>query len=394
MVTDMPSIGSRRICVFTATRAEYGLLQPLISELRKDDTIALQLLVSGAHLAPEFGNTVGELEADGLHVDERVDMCLGTDTPAGICASMGIGMRGFGEALQRMMPDILVVLGDRYEAFTVAAAAQVCGIPLAHIHGGETTEAAIDEAFRHSITKMSHLHFTSTEAYRRRVIQLGEAPDRVFRVGALGVENAESLPLLSRGALEEAVSFVLGDSFLLVTYHPVTLEGPDSTEGCKQLLAALERFPRHRVVFTKANADAGGMAINEAIDSFVERHPGDSVAFASMGRLNYLSAMKHCAAVVGNSSSGIIEAPSLHVPTVNIGDRQKGRVRAASVIDCERTEEAIAGAVATAVSPEFRSSLKNVSNPYEKPDTARNIADVLRSFPLDGVMRKKFFDLS
>jgi len=389
----MPSTGTRKICVFTATRAEYGLLLPLISALDKAERVKLQLLVSGAHLAPEYGETVRELEADGLHIDERVDMHLGMDTPEGICASMGTGMRGFGEALQRMAPDILVVLGDRYETLAVAAAAQVCGIPLAHISGGETTEGAIDEAFRHSITKMSHLHFTSTEAYRRRVIQLGEAPDRVFHVGALGMENVKSMPLLSRRALEEAVSFAFGDSFLLVTYHPVTLEGPDSTEGCKQLLAALERFPQHRVVFTKANADAGGMAINETIDSFVERHPGDSVAFVSMGRLNYLSAMKHCTAVVGNSSSGIIEAPSLHVPTVNVGDRQKGRVRAVSVIDCEPAEEAIVGALTKALSQEFRSSLEGLSNPYEKPDTSRSIADVLRGFPLDGIIKKAFFDL-
>jgi GDP/UDP-N,N'-diacetylbacillosamine 2-epimerase (hydrolysing) len=389
----------RKICFFTGTRAEYGLLKPLMDEIVKDDSLRLQLLVSGMHLSPEFGLTYKVIEDDGFVIDEKVEMLLSADTPAGISKSMGLGLIGYADALSRLEPDITVILGDRFECLAMACACLNARVPIAHIHGGETTVGAVDEAFRHSITKMSHLHFTSTEEYRRRVIQLGEQPDRVFNVGAMGIENVRQLRLLDKQELEREIGFTLGERFFLVTFHPVTLEQATAREQFANLLTALDEFAANldkpvRIIFTKANADTDGRIINQLIDEYVAVHPGWAVAFTSMGQLRYLSAMRHCAGVVGNSSSGIIEAPSFKVPTVNIGDRQKGRVRAASVIDCEPSMDSIRLAMNKALSDAYRLSLVDMQNPYERPDTAKTILDVLRQTVLADILKKDFYDLN
>ena len=294
----------RNVCVFTGSRSESGLLIPLMQEIHSDRDLCLQILVSGTHLSPEFGLTVSDILNAGLTVQEEVEVLLSSDSPVGVCKSMGLGLISYSEALERLKPDLLVVLGDRFEAFSVAAAASVCRIPVAHIHGGETTQGAVDECFRHSITKMSHLHFTTTDVYRRRVIQLGEQPSSVFNVGALGIDNVRKLRLLTRNELEDAIHFSLGQQCILVTFHPVTLEQNTARKQFQNLLDALACLPEVRVIFTKANADTEGRAINAMIDAHIAGHPNECVAFASMGQLNYLSTLQYVNAVVGNSSSG------------------------------------------------------------------------------------------
>jgi len=311
---------------------------------------------------------------------------------------MGLALIGYGEALQRLKPDIIVLLGDRFETFCMAAAAQVCRAPVAHIHGGETTEGAIDEAFRHAITKMSHLHFASCEAYRQRIIQLGESPDRVFNVGALGVENIRQTPLMSRQALSESIGFTLDCPYFLATFHPVTLEQTTAEKQFKNLLNALDQVISDsngliKIIFTKANSDTDGLIINHLIDNYVTKHIEKAIAFISMGQLRYLSAVKHAAVVVGNSSSGIIEAPSLGTPTVNIGDRQKGRLQAVSVLNCPPEEITIRDTVVHALSAEFRKRISGISNPYERPNTCATIVGLLRDTPLERFTKKVFFDL-
>lgn len=365
--------------------------------IRQEEGLQLQLLVTGMHLSPEFGTTRSLIEQDGFVIDEQVEMLLSSDSPVGISKSMGLGLIGYSEALQRLSPDIVVILGDRFESMAMACACMNHRIPVAHLHGGETTQGAVDEAFRHSITKMSHLHFTSTEAYRKRVIQLGEHPERVFNVGAIGIENIKNLPLLDKSELENSIAFSLGRSFYLVTFHPVTLENATAEEQCNKLLEVLRREmaadPELRIIFTKANADTDGRVINSLIDEFVARHPEQAIAFTSMGQLNYLSAMQYAAAVVGNSSSGILEAPSFKVPTVNLGDRQKGRVRAESVIDCEPYPAAIHNALKKSSSEEFRQTLRDMFNPYEQKDTARQILQVLKDADLSSIIKKAFYDI-
>ena len=343
------------------------------------------------HLSPEFGMTIQEIRADGFEPDETIEILLSSDTPTAICKSMGLAMIGYGEALQRLKPDMVVVLGDRFETFCMAAAAQVCRVPLAHIHGGETTEGAIDEAFRHSITKMSHLHFASCEAYRQRIIQLGEAPDRVFNVGALGVENIRRMPLMERSELAESIGFNLEKPYFLVTFHPVTLEKSTSEEQFQSLLDALDAFPEYNVIFTKANADTDGRVINRLIDEYAEKRPERCLAVSSLGVHRYLSAMKYATAVLGNSSSGIMEAPSFKIPTVNIGDRQKGRVKAGSVMDCEPSVRAIESCIRRAVSPRFRGGMKSVKNPYEQAGTAATIVKTIALFRHAELMKKSFY---
>lgn len=390
----------KKICVITGTRAEYGLLAGLMKEIKSDPDLNLQIVACSMHLSPEFGLTYQDIEKDGFHIDKKVEMLLSSDTSVGISKSMGLALISFGEVFSELQPDIIVLLGDRFETFCAASAASVSRIPIAHIHGGETTIGAVDEAFRHSITKMSHLHFTSTEIYRRRVIQLGEYPDRVFNIGALGVENIPKMALLSKKELEREIQFELGDSYILVTFHPATLEQATAEEQFGSLLNAIESISQTsnlrdqlknlKVIFTKANADAGGRIINQMIDNFVAVNPANYIAFTSMGQLRYLSAMKHAAAVLGNSSSGIIEAPSFKVPTVNIGDRQKGRVKAKSIIDCEPTTESISHALTTALSPESKESLADMVNPYEKEDSARNIKDIIKNTRLNMILKKSF----
>ena len=383
----------RKICVYTSTRAEYGLLRGVLQEIKSELSLHLQILASGMHLSPEFGMTIQEIRADGFEPDETIEILLSSDTQTAICKSMGLAMIGYGEALQKMKPDIVLLLGDRFETFCMAAASQVCRVPLAHIHGGETTEGAIDEAFRHSITKMSHLHFASCEAYRQRIIQLGEAPDRVFNVGSLGVENIRRMSLMERNELAESIGFNLEKPYFLVTFHPVTLEKSTSEGQFQTLLGALDAFPEYNVIFTKANADTDGRVINRLIDEYAEKRPDRCFAVTSLGVHRYLSAMKYATAVIGNSSSGIVEAPSFKISTINIGDRQKGRVRAESVIDCEHFAASIKAAIHVGISSKFQGALKDAENPYEKAGTACEIVSAIAAFDPAGLLKKRFYNI-
>ena len=383
----------RRICVFTGTRAEYGLLKPLLEEIREDSDLELRIVASCMHLSPEFGLTHTIIENDGFIVDEKIENLLSSDTPTGICKSMGLGLISYAEALERIKPDLNVILGDRFEAFAFAAAAMVCRIPIAHLHGGEATYGLIDEPIRHSITKMSHLHFTSTKEYRRRVIQLGETPDKVFFVGALGIENIRKMKLLPKDELEREIGFKLADNCILVTFHPVTLENETAGEQFQNLLDAIDEFDGLRVIFTKTNSDTDGRIINRKIDDYVERNQKRAIAFKSMGQLKYLSAINHAIAVVGNSSSGIIEAPSLQKPTVNIGDRQKGRVKTSSIINCKSNKGSITDALHKAFSSEFKIKVVESINPYEKKNTAKTIKNIIKKVKLDNILKKNFYDI-
>ena len=385
---------SRKICVFTGTRAEYGLLRGVIQGIKDTPDLTLQLVVTGMHLSTEFGMTIQEIRADGFEPDEAIEILLSNDTPTAICKSMGLALIGYGEAIWRLKPDILVVLGDRFETFCMAAAAQVCRVPLAHIHGGETTEGAIDEAFRHSISKMAHLHFACCDAYRQRIIQLGEAPDRVFNVGALGVENIRHIPLMERDELSESIGFDLEKPYFLVTFHPVTLEQSTSKGQFQSLLNALDAFPEFDVIFTRANADTDGRVINHLIKGYVEKHSNRCLSVTSLGMRRYLSAMKFCAVVIGNSSSGIIEAPSFKIPTVNIGDRQKGRLQAASILNCSPHTKAIKQTIAHALSTAFQECLSTTLNPYDQPDTRSTIVDLLEQVDILDITKKAFFDVN
>ncbi len=383
---------NRKICIVTGSRAEYGLLRELIKGVQRADGLALQLLATGMHLSPEFGLTYREIEDDGFQLDAKVEMLMSADTATGIAKSMGLGLIGFGDAFERLKPDLIVLLGDRFEIFAAAAAALVAGIPVAHLHGGETTEAAFDESLRHSITKMSHLHFVAAADYRQRVIQLGEQPDRVFLVGGLGIDAILRLPLLDRPALEASLDFQLGPRNLLVTFHPVTLEPGGSVQQMAELLAALETLKNTHLIFTMPNADNGSRAMANMIDDFVARHPL-ARAYASLGQLRYLSCLKLVDGVVGNSSSGLIEAPSLGKGTVNIGDRQRGRLKATSVIDCAPQRDAILAAIQTLYTAEFQYLASCVVNPYGQGGAAEKIVQVLQRHPLDGILKKSFHDL-
>ena len=388
----------RKICVVTGSRAEYGLLYWLLEEIQKDPDLSLQLVVTCMHLSSEFGLSYRQIEADGFMIDKKVEMLLSSDTPIGISKSMGVAYIGFADAFSELKPDLVVLLGDRFEMFCAAGCACVARMPIAHIHGGETTQGAVDEFFRHAITKMSHLHFASTDVYRKRIIQLGEQPERVFNVGAIGIENIRRLGLLSKQDLEGEIGFDLGDQYFLVTFHPVTLEQATAETQFKNLLLALDKIssgenPPTRLVFTKANADMDGRIINQLIDSYVRENRRMAAAFSTMGQLRYLSAMKHAAAVVGNSSSGIVEAPSLKVPTVNIGDRQKGRVQAEQVINCGPYLDEIVAAVKTTISDEFKRIVLHSTSPYEKADTAINIKRIIKEADLSKIIKKPFFDL-
>jgi len=388
----------RKICIYTSSRAEYGLLKGVMEKIKESENLRLQILASGMHLSPEFGMTIQEIRDDGFEPDETIEILLSGDTPTAVCKSMGLGLISYGEAIQRLQPDIILVLGDRFETFCMAAAAQVCRVPVAHIHGGETTQGAIDDAFRHCITKMSHLHFASCEEHRDRIIQMGESPKCVFNVGAIGIENIKRLPLLSKQGLERDIGFDLGNWYFLVTFHPVTLEHATAENQFKKLLKALDQVTSDsnelmKIVFTKANADTDGRIINRLIDDYVFEHSDKAIAFTSMGTLKYLSAMKHASAVVGNSSSGIIEAPAFKVPTVDIGNRQKGRVKAPSTINCDPEVNTIVGGIETALSPAFIESLSNMPNPYERANTCSTIVGLLEKIKPEGLINKTFYDL-
>lgn len=383
----------KKVTVLTATRAEYGLLKPVIIGLRQSNTVAVEVAVTGAHLSPEFGCTYKEIEKDGIDIAIKIPILLSSDSPAGISKSMGLAMMGFADYFEASKPDMLVVLGDRYEILAVCCAAVNARIPIAHLHGGETTEGAVDEAYRHAITKMSYLHFTATEDYRKRVIQLGEDSSRVFSVGAVGVENILSMQLLGKDELERSIGFDLDKPYVCVTFHPVTLENNTAAEQTKELLVALDEFPDMKLIFTKANADSDGRVINKLIDDYVAKHD-NAVAFTSLGALRYLSTVKYAEMVIGNSSSGLVEVPSFHIPTVNIGDRQKGRIKADSVIDCKPLKDDITKAIRLAQSSEFRNSCKAVMNPYCGGNTSETIVKTIVETLEDRInIKKKFYDV-
>lgn len=383
----------RKICFVTGTRAEYGILKPLMDEINKDKRSHLQIIATGMHLSRDFGLTYREIEKDGFTIDKKVDICLKSDTPDGISKSMGYAMIGFASAYRDLKPDMIIVLGDRFEIFSAVACAHVHGIPVVHLHGGEVTEGAFDDAFRHCITKMSYLHFTATEEYRRRVIQLGESPDRVFNVGAIGLDNIRTLKLLSKPELEKRLDLKFKRHNILVTFHPVTLEQGTAQRQFQTLLSVLDELKDTQFVFTKANADTDGRKINTMIDTYIKRNKDRAMAFTSLGQINYLSVMAHVDAVAGNSSSGIVEAPSLKIGTINIGDRQKGRLRAKSIIDCSPERKSIQWALKKLYSERFQKQLQKVINPYGGGCTAKKIARVIKRYPWPIELKKGFFDV-
>lgn len=383
----------RKICVVTGSRAEFGLLRWLMKDISESSRLELQVIATGMHLSPEYGLTYREIETSGFNIDARVEMLLGADTPSAIAKSMGLGMIGFGDSFARLGPDIVLLLGDRFEILSAACAALVARLPLAHVHGGERTEAAFDDAIRHAITKMSHLHFVAAEEYRRRVIQLGEQPARVYNVGGLGVDAINRVELLDRAAMEASLGFELGPRSLLVTFHPVTLEGEcESRRQMQALLDALGALPATRLIFTLPNADTGGQALAQMVEAFVAQHPLAS-SHQSLGQLRYLSLLAQVDAVVGNSSSGLAEAPSFGVPTVNIGDRQKGRLQAPTVINCASECTSIVQALQVALSPDFRNAHAGVENPYGTGGASARIVQVLETFRWEGLLTKPFYDL-
>ncbi|WP_169084599.1 UDP-N-acetylglucosamine 2-epimerase [Paenibacillus sp. PL91] len=385
-------MGRRKICIVTGTRAEYGLLCRLMTEIQNDNELELQLVVTGMHLSSEFGLTYKQIEEDGFYIDEKIEMLLSSDTPTGIAKSMGIAILGFADAFQRLLPDVLVLLGDRFEILSAAQTALVMRIPVAHISGGELTEGVIDESIRHSLTKMSHIHFTVNEEYTNRVIQLGEQPDRVFKVGDLGVENIRKMSLLSKEELDCFYGWKL-EKFFLITFHPATLEIQTAEEQMKSLLAAVDAFPEYQVIFTKSNADTDGRRINELIDDYSTLNSGRVKSYFSLGQLRYLSTMKYCEVVIGNSSSGIIEAPAFSKPTINIGDRQKGRLKASSIIDCAPKTDEIINSIQMAISTQFHHSLTEMQLEYDGVTTSKDIKDHLKHAELKDIIKKPFYDL-
>ena len=382
----------RKICVVTGTRAEYGLLYWLMKEIDTDKDLELQIIATGMHLSEEFGNTYQQIEKDGFTIDKKVDISLSSDTELAISKSMGLGMIGFSDAFNELQPDLLVVLGDRFEIFSAVSVAMIAKIPVAHLHGGEATEGLIDEPIRHSITKMSHLHFTATNEYRNRVIQLGEQPDRVFNVGGLGVDNINKLKLMTKSDFEKAINFELGEKNVLVTFHPVTLEKSTSETQFQELLESISKLKNTKIIFTKANSDTNGRVINSMIDAYVSVND-NSIAFTSMGQLNYLSALQFVDAVVGNSSSGLLEAPSFNIATIDIGDRQKGRIKADSVISCLPTQESIRSAFDKSYSEDFQNIVDNTKNPYGNGGASKIVVDIIKDFDLNGILKKTFYDL-
>ena len=384
----------RKICVVTGTRAEYGLLSRLIRMIDESDMTCLQLLVTNMHLSPTYGETYKEIESDGFVIDKKILIIEeGRNDAVATLKSMAKAISGFADAFNELKPDLVLVLGDRYEILAAAEAALIERIPVAHIHGGEVTEGAYDDAIRHSVTKMSHLHFPSIEEYRKRIIQLGEDPERVFTVGAIGVENIKKVPLLTKEELELSLGFTLDKNTILVTYHPVTLGLECAKQDIEEFLSALLSRPDIRIVFTMPNSDNGSELIASAINEFVAANPHRSIAFKSLGLRRYLSAMKEVGAVVGNSSSGVLEVPSFGIPTLNIGNRQKGRISADSVINCSTDKESIQAGLDKVLSSSFREFCKTIKNPYDKEGTAESIFKTISTYPLDNIIQKHFYDI-
>lgn len=385
----------KKVCVITGTRAEYGLLYWTLKALEKESTIHLQICATGMHLSPEFGLTYKEIEADGFTIDYKVETLLSSDTGTAIAKSIGLGIVGFADAFQQLQPDIILLLGDRYEILAAATAAMTLRIPIAHCHGGEATEGVIDESIRHSITKMSHLHFTATDLFEKRVIQLGEQPDNIFNLGALGIENINRTKFLSKNELEQNLNFSFLSKNYLVTFHPETLENESTEARFAEVLFALQELIDKQTlfIFTMPNADNDGRIIIKMINEFVSNNPKNAIVFTSMGQINYLSALKYVNAVIGNSSSGLIEVPSFNIPTINIGDRQRGRIMAESVINCSVDKNQIISAVQKANEKEFKQKVCKSNNPYGTKNVSNKIVNILKKARLNELLKKKFYNL-
>ena len=381
----------RKICVATGTRADYGLLSLLMQAIKSHPDLQLQIIATNMHLSPEYGYTYQEIENDGFTIDKKVEMLVSGNTATATAKSLGLGIIGFTDALNDLEPDILVILGDRYEMLGMASAALLLRIPIAHISGGDVTEGAFDDAIRHSITKMSSLHFTSTEIYRKRVIQLGEEPQYVFNVGSLSIDNMKRIQLMNKSEFEAAIDFKLAPHNALVTFHPETANPGSAEKHFGDLLQCLETFPGN-IIFTKPNSDTGSRVISQMIDLYTASHPDTSKAFVSLGYIRYLSALQFMDVVIGNSSSGLVEVPSFHIPTINIGNRQKGRLHGDSVIDCGTSIEGIQAALQQELSPEFQKKVTNSNNPYEQPDTIESILNILCKTSAESLRRQKKFN--
>jgi GDP/UDP-N,N'-diacetylbacillosamine 2-epimerase (hydrolysing) len=383
----------RRIAIVTGTRAEFGLLSRIVSMLGEAPDVERLVIATGAHFSEAHGRTIREIEAAGVALDACVDLALGDDSPPATARAMGRGTIGFADAFEALRPDLVVVLGDRYEILAAVSAATVCRIPVAHLHGGELTEGAIDDAIRHAVTKLSHLHFTATAPYRDRVVQLGEDPTRVHLVGGLGVDLARHTPAIPRAELERDTGYRFGPRNLLATFHPVTLNADGGLAELDGLLAALGALRDVHVAVTLPNADSGSAAVRARIEAFAAAHP-HVWAFPSLGFRRYLAFMRESDGVVGNSSSGLIEAPALGVGTVNVGSRQDGRLRAASVIDCDGDAASVSAALATLLSPAFRAGLAHIDNPYGDGGAAERVVAVLRAVDLASLLYKRFHDIA
>ena len=383
----------RKLCVVTGSRAEYGLLFWLMKEIQAVPEFELQIIVTGMHLSSEFGLTYQEIETDGFKINQKVEMLLSSDSPSAISKSTGLGIIGFADAFNNLNPDLIIVLGDRYEILAASIAAMFTNIPIAHIHGGETTQGAYDEAIRHSITKMSWWHFVAADEYKNRVIQLGEDPKRVFNVGGMGVDSIKKSNLLSKQNLEKKLKFKFGTKNLLVTFHPITLEKDTSQRYFKNLLECINRLKNINIIFTFTNSDTNGQVINLMIDKYVNDNIKNSIAFISMGHLNYLSTLKFVDGVVGNSSSGLLEAPTFNIGTINIGDRQRGRLKAESIIDCNPDQNSITSAIEKLYTDDFQNKLKSTKNPYGEGKATEKIMDILKSQSLPNNLKKSFYNL-
>ena len=385
-------MNKRKICVVTGTRAEYGLLYWLMKEIQEDKDLELQLIVTGMHLSPEFGLTYKMIEKE-FKIDKKIEMLLSSDTAIGISKSMGLAQISFAEAYNELKPDMIAVLGDRYEIFSAISSAMILNIPISHLHGGETTEGAFDESIRHSITKMSHLHFTATNEYKNRVIQLGEQPDKVFNVGGLGIDNIKKLKLLTKEEFEKSIDFKLNKKNIIVTFHPVTLENSTAKEQFQNLLDTIDTLKDTNIIFTKANSDTDGRVINSMIDEYVSANSDKSVGFISLGQQRYLSALQYVDAMVGNSSSGLLEAPTFNIGTINIGDRQKGRIMADSIINCYSDIDSINNAFQLLYSNNFKDILLNSTNPYGDGGASEKIKDIIKDISLKDILKKSFYDI-
>ena len=380
-----------KVAVFTGTRAEYGLLYWLLKDIQDDPELVLQLLVSGMHLSPEFGETYQQIEQDGFFIDEKIEILLSSDSAVGTAKSMGLGVLGFADALNRLKPDVLVILGDRFEALAAAQTAMILRVPILHLHGGEITEGAYDDAIRHAISKLSYLHGTSTEEYRQRVIQLGEQPERVKNVGAIGLDHLRRAEFMDVAEIARSLDFPLNQPYFLVTYHPVTLGEEKPEQSFNALLDALDEFKDHQVIITYPNADDGGRRIIPLLEQYAKSNPKRVCAIPSLGQKRYLSTVKHAAAVIGNSSSGIIEVPSFNVPTVNVGVRQKGRLAAKSVLNCDANKPSIMASIKSAINREYTASNEHIKNPYGAGNASEQVIAMLKNMQFEP--SKSFYDL-